>query len=772
MRASSFRASPVFAIASALLAQAPSPLHLPLDAADATWHGAVPIADGKQGGAARFDGAGAHIDAGPCPVGDHHSFTLRCWLRTGRGAFCTPLMARDGEAVGLSLVIGREPGKLSFEAWSWQTERIVSRQRVDDGHWHRIEVAYDHGQNLAILRIDGVQQGFAELGPGGSPRARLRLGDNIGAQQPFAGDLDDVEFSPTIDALTTLPGGLSVLSAKERSAALGALRGRILPKTTPSLAASAAANWHERRAAVRAHVADALGLAPTPPRPPHDAVVHGEIVRDGVRLQRISWIGFPGLRATGWLWSPAEPSPGRRPAVLCPHGHWPGGAMHPVVQARCAAFAQFGWTALAVDSVHVEDVAAGVSAIGAMTWHNQRALDLLLARDDVDAARIACTGASGGAQQTYYLMALEDRLAAAAPMVMACYFAEIVDDTTAHCACNHPPRLAAGTDVIEMCACFAPRPVMFGSVTGDWTKHFPREGLPELTAHWTRLGGDAPRSRHAAEEHNYDRPMREQVYAFLHDALLGREASGAARATVAEPTFAPFAFGELQRLARHDPANRLDRAAAAKEHLARRARAADLAALAPGLDFAVAPRPIVWHDPEAADHRRGSVVGADGVPIPFHATRDSPLRHWYLWIDPRGARAAMADSLPAAGRSVFVDPRPYGEWSRFRSAWQRNGLLLGRGEAYQAAVDVALVAASLPDENAEVYVAGAGEAGVVALLAARLCPRITHVWADPGPSFAEDGNRLPLCPEIRRWGDVADLVAALGTERYRGPATR
>jgi dienelactone hydrolase len=117
-------------------------------------------------------------------------------------------------------------------------------------------------------------------------------------------------------------------------------------------------------------------------------------------------------------------------------------------------------------------------AVGAMTWHNQRAIDLLLARPDVDGKRFGCTGASGGAQQTYYLMALEDRLTAVAPMVMACYLAEIVDDMSSHCGCNHTPRLAARTDVPEMCAVFAPRPVMFGSVSGDWTHNFPQQGLP------------------------------------------------------------------------------------------------------------------------------------------------------------------------------------------------------------------------------------------------------------------------------------------------------
>jgi hypothetical protein len=76
-------------------------LHLSLDQPDASWHGATAIADGQNGAAAHFDGAEARIDCGPCAVDHRSPFTLRLQLRTARADFCTPLMARDGEAVGI-----------------------------------------------------------------------------------------------------------------------------------------------------------------------------------------------------------------------------------------------------------------------------------------------------------------------------------------------------------------------------------------------------------------------------------------------------------------------------------------------------------------------------------------------------------------------------------------------------------------------------------------------------------------------------------------------
>ncbi|MBL8755789.1 MAG: hypothetical protein JNK15_21005 [Planctomycetes bacterium] len=768
------RVFPISLLAAlALPAQGPGPsLREPLDVADARWHGATAVLGDSKGGAARFDGVDDHIELGPCGLGSEQSFTLRCRLRTTSARFATALMARDGDAVAASLVLGRQPGVLTFEAWSWREVRLPTLGRIDDGAWHQVEVAYDASTNAAQLRVDGIVQATAELGHGGAPTANLRLGDNVGTAQPFAGDLDELEVTSAVADPATLHAFAPVLPRAERRAALQHLRARLLPKHTPGLADTAAAAWPARRAQVRAHVADCLGLSPPPAAGALDVQVHGELERDGVRVQRVSWIGFPGQRATGWLWTPAAARSGRHPAMLCPHGHWQHGARDPVVQARCAAFAKFGWTTLAVDSVHVEDIASGVSSIGTMVWHDLRGLQLLRERADVDPARIGVTGASGGGQQTYYLMALSDDFAAAAPMVMACYFAEIVDDTSAHCGCNHPPRLAAGVDVPEMCAVFAPKPAMFGSVAQDWTRHFPEQGLPELAAHWLRLGGPAPRSRFADEPHNYDRPMREVVYGFLHDTLLGPAADGAPRHRVAEPEWAPFPPQALAQLGKDGPNGPPDRAALVAERLARVAKVDALPALAPGLHTTIAPQPLHWLDPKATRWRRGTVTGSDGVPIPF---RFDAQRHGFgpqILIDPRGAAVAAAGSPPSGGPLYVIDPRPYGEWAPFRSAWQRNGLLLGRGEAYQAAVDVALLAASLPGDL-PVAVQGIGEAGVIALLAAQLCPRIEHVLVDDlGPTFAADGNRLPLCPEIRRFGDLGTLIDALPAGRYKGPRPR
>jgi hypothetical protein len=261
--------------------------------------------------------------------------------------------------------------------------------------------------------------------------------------------------------------------------------------------------------------------------------------------------------------------------------------------------------------------------------------------------------------------------------------------------------------------------------------------------------------------------MREAVHAFLHDALLRPAADGAPRVRVAEPGFRAFGKSELAPLLAACPTVRLDAGTMATEHLARRARVGGLAELAAGLDLQVVPQAIDWFDDAAAAWRRGSVQG-DGVPIELRCrlgTQPDSVPFTVV-IDPLGmlhAQTAAPAWLQELPRPVLVEPRPYGGWAEFRAAWQRNGILLGRGEGYQAALDTARVCASLPG-TAAVHVMGLGEAGVVALLAAHLCPRIVRVQTDDlGEPYAANGNRLPLCPELLRFRDLPELIRTLPT---------
>ena len=67
---------------------------------------------------------------------------------------------------------------------------------------------------------------------------------------------------------------------------------------------------------------------------------------------------------------------------------------------------------------------AGTSLVRYMVWDGMRALDYLLTRPDVDAARIAVTGTSGGGFQSLYLGALDERIGVVAP---SCFVTSLPD---------------------------------------------------------------------------------------------------------------------------------------------------------------------------------------------------------------------------------------------------------------------------------------------------------------------------------------------------------
>src|SRR5207244_5208804 len=64
----------------------------------------------------------------------------------------------------------------------------------------------------------------------------------------------------------------------------------------------------------------------------------------------------------------------------------------------------------------------GWSAASLRIWDGIRSLDYLAARPEVDPKRLGCTGNSGGGTLTSYLLALDERIVAAAP---SCYLTSL-----------------------------------------------------------------------------------------------------------------------------------------------------------------------------------------------------------------------------------------------------------------------------------------------------------------------------------------------------------
>ena len=107
------------------------------------------------------------------------------------------------------------------------------------------------------------------------------------------------------------------------------------------------AEWQARCAALRTRLEEAWGGFPATPCPLQPRVV-GTLRRDGYRVEKILLQTRPDVWMTANAYVPDRP--GKLPAVLCVHGHWPGAKQDPVVQARCLGLVKLGFFVLAVDA--------------------------------------------------------------------------------------------------------------------------------------------------------------------------------------------------------------------------------------------------------------------------------------------------------------------------------------------------------------------------------------------------------------------------------------
>jgi hypothetical protein len=316
--------------------------------------------------------------------------------------------------------------------------------------------------------------------------------------------------------------------------------------------------WEARRKQLRAQLLVATGLWPLPEKTPLNAVVHGKIERDGYTIEKVYFASMPGHYVCGNLYRPAggeSDKSKKKPAVLCPHGHWANGRFYEAdakaiaadkkrgaettdagakspLQARCANLAMMGFVVFHYDMVGYADSTAiphragftdaaaelrQQNFMGLQTWNSVRALDFVESLPDVDPKKIGVTGASGGGTQTFMLCAIDDRPAAAFPAVM------VSTAMQGGCVCENCSHLRVNTGNVEIAALFAPKPQAF-SCANDWTKEFMTKGFPQLQELYALYGAKDKVAAKAWLDfpHNYSQPSREFMYSWFSKWLLGK----------------------------------------------------------------------------------------------------------------------------------------------------------------------------------------------------------------------------------------------------------
>jgi hypothetical protein len=140
-----------------------------------------------------------------------------------------------------------------------------------------------------------------------------------------------------------------------------------------------------------------------------------------------------------------------------------------------------------------------------------RSLDFLLSLPEVDPARVAITGASGGGTQTMILAAIDPRVTLSFPAVM------VSTAMQGGCTCENASLLRVNTGNVEFAALFAPRPQGM-TTANDWTKELSTKGFPELQQLYTMLGAPKDVMLHRGEHfpHNYNAVSRSAFYTWLN----------------------------------------------------------------------------------------------------------------------------------------------------------------------------------------------------------------------------------------------------------------
>jgi cephalosporin-C deacetylase-like acetyl esterase len=288
-----------------------------------------------------------------------------------------------------------------------------------------------------------------------------------------------------------------------------------------------------------------------PERTPLNPKVVGTLKRDGYRIEKIIFESLPKFYVTANLYVP-ETGRAPYPAILMPLGHESGGKAHEAWQRLALTFAKNGFVMLLFEPVgqgervQLYDPDLGESKVIRSTdehtlagtqclllghsfarhviWDAMRALDYLVARPEVDAQRIGCTGNSGGGTMTAYLAALEDRIKVAAPSCYLTNWRSLLETIGPQDAeQNLPPWLADGLDQPDFVLAFAPKPMLMLSAIRDF---FPIAGARQTFREGKRIYGvlgaeDKLQMVEADDGHGYSLLRRLAAYRWMNRWLKG-----------------------------------------------------------------------------------------------------------------------------------------------------------------------------------------------------------------------------------------------------------
>jgi cephalosporin-C deacetylase-like acetyl esterase len=253
-----------------------------------------------------------------------------------------------------------------------------------------------------------------------------------------------------------------------------------------------------------------------PERTPLNPQITGKRDFADYRIEKLYFESQPGFHVTCTLYLPLGDGP--FPAVLHPTGHSASAKNRGLYQQASITIARGGCAVICYDPVGQGErrqllkpdgskyatteehmlINQGAFLLGSntaryMIWDGMRVIDYLQSRPDIMPNKIGCTGISGGGTNTSYLMALDDRIVAAAPGCYLTGYRSLLSTIGPQDAeQNIHGQIAFGMDHADYVLMRSPQPTLIMAATRDyfdikgaWNLHragkrfYTRQGFPE-----------------------------------------------------------------------------------------------------------------------------------------------------------------------------------------------------------------------------------------------------------------------------------------------------
>ncbi len=300
-----------------------------------------------------------------------------------------------------------------------------------------------------------------------------------------------------------------------------------------------------------------MGLDPGPERVALNPRITGIVERPDFVVEKLIFQSAPGLYVTANLYRPKVVEH-PLPAILYVCGHSKvekNGVIYGCktgYQHHPEWFAANGYVCLIVDTLELGEMpgehhgtyrqgmwwwqSRGYTPAGVEAWNGIRAIDYLCTRPEVDPKRLGVTGRSGGGATSWWLGALDDRVAAVCPVagitdlrdhvVNPCpdghYEAGVVEG---HCDCMYFVNTDRW-DFTTLAALLAPKALLVENTDHD--PIFPEKGVRHIYAELEKVykwyGVPEKLSLVIGQGGHVDSPeLRHAAFAFFEKALKGKD---------------------------------------------------------------------------------------------------------------------------------------------------------------------------------------------------------------------------------------------------------